>query len=536
MKKWGRGFGVMLVSWLVGCGGFVVVGMVFVSGLVVSKVVGGEISATSTSCGRDGLHTLHLLDCVSGPVVTISNELVSSITQLVNLFLKRKWSKILGEYIVSAPLIPLVKPGGGIYPIIVDNIQFSVGVSGGARLYFMVEFYYSNPARLYYGEHTLCSCQRVQQGDPFGPLLFALVLHPLICKIRNSFSLSLQAWYLDDGTIVGDTLVIGKVLELIIKDGPRCGLHLNIKVFCPKEDPRSRLKDVFSPNIARPLYGVKLLGGPASVDFDISSELVMKRVAKTIGLMDVVAKINDPQCELMLLCAYTGISKLYFAMRTCSPRVFEMAQRSFDADLRSTLSVLSLLLDLGLVIGNGDLSPYLLCLGAWRLFNISDWLRVVLISGLGQTMNACSRVFTGDIYGDHVVSCVGIIDIKHRHNVVCDTLVDICFRSWISAGKEVDIGLGGGPDKPLRPPDMLLYSWDVGLDVCVDLTGSSYLTQTGLNDFLSGRAVVVAAHRCGDLTKADPKVLRGSRHWGTELLFIFLLGLVLLLLEEWSSG
>nr|GEU32715.1 hypothetical protein [Tanacetum cinerariifolium] len=149
----------------------------------------------------------------------------------------------------------------------------------------------------------------------------------------------------------------------------------------------------------------------------------------------------------------------------------------------------------------------------------SNWLRVVPISGLGQTMNgrtyqcvlcywlgvplftipklcsAYSRVFVGDIYGDHVVSCTGIVGIKHRHNIVRDTLVDICFRSAISAGKEVDIGLGGGRDKPLRPADMLLYSWGRGLDVCVDLTGSSSLTQTGMIDFLPGCAVTEAAQR-----------------------------------------
>ncbi|GKF07434.1 hypothetical protein Tco_0041658, partial [Tanacetum coccineum] len=51
--------------------------------------------------------------------------------------------------------------------------------------------------------------------------------------------------------------------------------------------------------------------------------------------------------------------------------------------------------------------------------------------------------FCWDIYGDHAVSCAGIIGIKHRHNVVRDTLIDICFRSGISAGKEVDIGLDG---------------------------------------------------------------------------------------------
>nr|GFA07513.1 hypothetical protein [Tanacetum cinerariifolium] len=42
---------------------------------------------------------------------------------------------------------------------------------------------------------------------------------------------------------------------------------------------------------------------------------------------------------------------------------------------------------------------------------------------------------------------------------------------------------------------MLLYSWDGGLDVCVDLTGSSPLTQTGMVDFIPGRAVIDAAQR-----------------------------------------
>nr|GEV24711.1 hypothetical protein [Tanacetum cinerariifolium] len=81
----------------------------------------------------------------------------------------------------------------------------------------------------------------------------------------------------------------------------------------------------------------------------------------------------------------------------------------------------------------------------------SDWLRTVSISGM-------------DIYGDHVVSCAGIICINHHHNVVRDNLVDICYRFEILAGKEVDIGLEGGRDKPLPPADMLLYSWDGGLD------------------------------------------------------------------------
>ncbi|GJY79403.1 hypothetical protein Tco_0485204, partial [Tanacetum coccineum] len=99
----------------------------------------------------------------------------------------------------------------------------------------------------------------------------------------------------------------------------------------------SRLEGIFPPNISRPLHGVKLLGGPVSVDVDFGSALVMKRVSNTIGLLDAVAKINDPQCELLLIRACAGVSKLYFAMRTCPPRVFESAQLSFDTALHSAL-------------------------------------------------------------------------------------------------------------------------------------------------------------------------------------------------------
>ncbi|GJT47130.1 putative reverse transcriptase domain-containing protein, partial [Tanacetum coccineum] len=292
-----------------------------------------------TSCGRDGLHAQYLMDCLSGAVVAISDELVAFITQVVNLFLDGKCPKMLGKYISSAPLMPLVKPGGGIRPIVVGTVwrhlvsKFGLGVSGGGEailhavnrliedrgddvglsmllvdlknafnlvdrevmlqeirlrcpaISHWVKFCYSNPARLYYGQHTLWSYQGVQQGDPLGPLLFALVLHPLICKIRDSFSISFQAWYLDDGTIIGDTLVVEKILELVMEDGPHCGLHLNVD----------------KTKIGSPEYGVKLLGRPVSVDFDYNSELMMKRVAKTIELMNDVAKINDPQCELLLL-------------------------------------------------------------------------------------------------------------------------------------------------------------------------------------------------------------------------------------------
>nr|GEU82297.1 hypothetical protein [Tanacetum cinerariifolium] len=300
-----------------------------------------------------------------------------------------------------------------------------------------------------------------------------------------------------------------------------------------------------------------------------------------------VTKINDPQCKLLLLRAYAGVSKLYLAMRTCSPRVFARAHGSFDVNLCSSLErtvtisgprfvdwqwwLATLPFSFGGlgVYSTGDVLNYVFLTSrlqttslqtrlfqhydiatfgptfnnALNAFNVKIetnilsnpseivapklmkkladiyftrggpnlWVgvdyndrtyRCVLCYRLGvplfsvpKSCPACSRVFVSDIYGDHVVSCVGIVGIKDLHNIVHDTLVDICFWSGILAGKEVDIGLGGGRDKPLRPDDMLLYAWDRGLDVCVDLTGSSPLTQTGMIDFAPGRMVIEAAQR-----------------------------------------
>nr|GEY31217.1 hypothetical protein [Tanacetum cinerariifolium] len=218
--------------------------------------------------------------------------------------------------------------------------------------------------------------------------------------------------------------------------------------------------------------------------------------------MDAIAMINDPQCELLLLRSCAGISRLYFAMRTCPLRVFESAQRSFDVALCSSLERISVGLQTKLLQNTGIVSPGDIFDNALSVFNTSmetDLLSNPSEIAASKLMKKTARIIpmTGSgrslFLGDHVVSCAGIIGIKHRHNVVRDTLVDICYRSGISAGNEVDIGLDDGRDKQLRPADILLYSWDGGLDVYVDLTGSSPLMETGMVDFVPGRTVINAA-------------------------------------------
>ncbi|XP_026378606.1 uncharacterized protein LOC113273051 [Papaver somniferum] len=189
-------------------------------------------------------------------------------------------------------------------------------------------------------DKTLSSAQGVQQGDPLGPMLFALTLHPLIHMIAERCTLDLQAWYLDDGTSIGDTLMVAKALDIIQQEGVHLGLHINVsksELFWPSADSRGLVDGVFPPNLHLPTDGVKLLGGPVSRDPQFCRNMVVKRVQKTIALMDAVMKMKNPQGELLLLRNFSGVSRLYFAMRTTKPEFLDEAQLVFDDHLRQFL-------------------------------------------------------------------------------------------------------------------------------------------------------------------------------------------------------
>nr|GEX75897.1 putative reverse transcriptase domain-containing protein [Tanacetum cinerariifolium] len=108
-----------------------------------------------------------------------------------------------------------------------------------------------------------------EQSDPLGPLPFALILHPLLHKIKNSCKLLLHAWYLDDETVIRDSEEVFRVLDIIKVSGPGLGLELNIKkteIFWPSCNGMKLREGLFPVDIRRPSSGVNLLGGVISRD------------------------------------------------------------------------------------------------------------------------------------------------------------------------------------------------------------------------------------------------------------------------------
>ncbi|XP_021979313.1 uncharacterized protein LOC110875423 [Helianthus annuus] len=203
-----------------------------------------------------------------------------------------------------------------------------------------VDFLYGQPARLYVGDEFIWSTTGVHQGDLLGPLLFALVLHPLVHRIRDRCKLLFHAWYLDDGTLIGDATQVANALDIIRAEGHSLGLQLNIKkieVFWPTCNGVKVQEGLFPRGIGRPVLGVKLLGGVVSRDAEFISSMALKRANCAVELMRCLKRLRDPQSELLLLRSCMGVAKLLFGLRTCQPYLVGGAVSVFDEGLRGAL-------------------------------------------------------------------------------------------------------------------------------------------------------------------------------------------------------
>ncbi|GJY45228.1 putative reverse transcriptase domain-containing protein [Tanacetum coccineum] len=329
-----------------------------------------------TSCRRDGLRAQHILDALCGEGSATATDLLKVITLVVNLWLAERCPPILAEFVASALLAPLLKPDNGIRPIAVGTVwrrlvskvamkgvgkeiskylsdfQFGVGVLSDAEAILhsvnreLSEYQNDGSLAMLTVDfsNTFNLADRLallhEQGDPLGHLIFALILHPLLHKIKESCKLLLHAWYLDDGTVIGDSEEVTRVLDIIKVSGPDLGLELNIKkteIFWPSCNGMKLREGLFPVDIRRPPSSVKLLGGAVSRDTYFISGLAMRRAANAVDLMGLLPQLHDPQSELILLRSCMGIAKLFFGLRTCQPVHMEEAALFFEKGLRGSI-------------------------------------------------------------------------------------------------------------------------------------------------------------------------------------------------------
>ena len=209
------------------------------------------------------------------------------------------------------------------------------------ELFHYVFSCYSAPSTLFLHGTTLQSAEGVQQGDPLGPLLFCLTIHPLITPLKSEF----RVFYLDDGTIGGAEEEVLRDLQYIECQAAHLGLFLNhakTELIC--EEPAGDLLLQAAPDLCQVKpENATLLGAPIgqlkSINSAISSRL---QALKTMGSRLPHFHRQD---ALLLLRQSFAIPKILYTLRT-APCCISPVLASFDQELRSILtSILNVSLD-----------------------------------------------------------------------------------------------------------------------------------------------------------------------------------------------
>lgn len=87
------------------------------------------------------------------------------------------------------------------------------------------ELCYRSSPLLHLENHVILSQCGVQQGDPLGPLGFAMVLHPLLQELKSQVpDLVMNAWYLDGGVLYGKPDDLIRAIDIIASIGPSLAL------------------------------------------------------------------------------------------------------------------------------------------------------------------------------------------------------------------------------------------------------------------------------------------------------------------------
>jgi hypothetical protein len=160
------------------------------------------------------------------------------------------------------------------------------------------------------------------------------------------------------------------LFNLILSYGNK--LFKSTYIFWPSSDGNKLGEGLFPSDIRRPVLGVKLIEWAVK---GFIEGMAMKRVVEVVELMHLLPQLRDPQNEFLLHRSSTGISKLFFGLRTCQLIHMEEVAMLFDKELRGVVE--------DIVIGEG---PY-----SWGL----QWRVASLPIRVGGELSARNRMFFG---------------------------------------------------------------------------------------------------------------------------------------------
>ena len=197
--------------------------------------------------------------------------------------------------------------------------------------------------------------QGVQQGDPLGPLLFALAWQRAIEALPKECLFNV--WYLDDGHIVAPSAMMHQIVTTLMQECASMGIQLNTAKSCiwgpglvtgpdgscilplsvPADSPVRLLRtEQFVPG-----SGLKVLGTP--VEHPLSTTyrrtVLQDLIDKLEEACQLLSNVGDPQTQHTLQRFCLDACKLQHLLRSMDMSAFPEEVERATAILRDTFSV-----------------------------------------------------------------------------------------------------------------------------------------------------------------------------------------------------
>ena len=198
------------------------------------------------------------------------------------------------------------------------------------------EWCYGSPSKLFFDGLAINSEVGVQQGDPLGPLFFALALQPVLVQLGNIPGLYITFSYLADLVLAGKESAVAAGIALLKISSAPLGLRLNMSKceLVPAISGGAGINwDLFDQNMPRKMDGCfKLLGAPIGTA-EYCQSLTNKRASKVQSSLDAIGELPDPQVALAWLRSCASFGKMVFSARATP---FDVHQElvAFDSAVR----------------------------------------------------------------------------------------------------------------------------------------------------------------------------------------------------------
>ena len=212
-----------------------------------------------------------------------------------------------------------------------------------------VRWCYLSPTDLFFGDHKVASVQGVQQGDPLGPLLFALAIRSMTEELLETPGLDGALWYLDDGTLRGSPEGVAAAYHTLVRRSAQLGLSVNegkSELITLGNQSVDSLRSLGLPvadgasdvGIRLLRDNFMLLGVPIG-DAEWCESFMATRVLKSQHNLRELALLGDSQAALYVLRFCEGFCRMVFFMRSIRANTGRYLD-AFDSAVDACLSAI----------------------------------------------------------------------------------------------------------------------------------------------------------------------------------------------------